>query len=36
MAGENESTGPRRKEKTVLEYVWLGGKGEFRSKIRCC
>jgi len=34
MSGESDSPGPRRKEKTVLEYVWLGGKGEFRSKIR--
>lgn len=33
MSEENKSN-TRGKNKTVLEYVWLGGKNEFRSKIR--
>jgi glutamine synthetase len=31
---EDNKTNTRGKNKTVLEYVWLGGKNEFRSKIR--
>lgn len=37
MSSENTNTqqsGPRKKERTVLEYIWLGGNSEFRSKIR--